>query len=112
MDIGLAVADRIIISHTYHPLYLSSGSIHDMGWFSIVKQAVHIALYERIASWRDIYAQQYPDKQVIWIEPSPDDEVFFQAPEFSFRPEVQKQMVQCGERAALSALEQVSANGG
>ncbi len=110
MDIGLALADRVIISHTYHPLYLPSGSIHDMGWFNITKQALHIALYERIASWRDIYAAQYPDKQVIWIEPDPDDEAFFLAPEFSFRPEVQKLMVECGERAALKALAAI--NGG
>ncbi len=108
MDIGMALADRVIISHTYHPLYLASGSIHDMGWFNITKQALHIALYERIASWRDIYAAQYPDKEVIWIEPSPDDEEFFLAPEFSFRREVQRQMVECGERAAARALAAVS----
>src|SRR5690606_25630297 len=29
MDIGLALADRVIVSHTYHPLYLPKGSIHD-----------------------------------------------------------------------------------
>ena len=110
MDIGLALADRIVISHTYHPLYLANGSVHDMGWFSILKQSLHIALYERITSWRDIYAAQYPDKEVIWIEPAPDDEVFFLAPEFSFRPEVQKQMVECGERAAIKALS--AFNGG
>jgi predicted acylesterase/phospholipase RssA len=111
MDIGLALADRVIISHTYHPLYLESGSVHDMGWFNIVKQAFHIALYERIASWRDIYAAQYPDKQVIWIEPSADDEAFFLAPEFSFRPEIQKQMVACGERAAIKALAKMNGGG-
>ncbi len=110
MDIGLALADHVIVSHTYHPLYLTEGSVHDMGWFNITKQALHIALYERICSWRDIYAAEYPDKQVIWIEPSPDDEVFFLAPEFSFRPEIQKQMVECGERAALKAL--TTLNGG
>ncbi len=108
MDIGLALADRVIVSHTYHPLYLTNGSIHDMGWFNIVKQALHIALYERITSWRDIYAVEYPEKHVIWIEPSPDDEAFFLAPEFSFRPEVQKQMVACGERAAIKALAEVN----
>jgi NTE family protein len=106
MDIGLALADRIIVSHTYRPLY-SNRSIHDMGWFNIAKQSLHIALYERIASWREIYAAEHPDKEVIWIEPSPDDEEFFLAPEFSFRPEVQKQMVQCGERAAMEALAAV-----
>lgn len=108
MDIGLALADRIIISHTYHPLYLANASIHDMGWFNIVKQALQIALYERIASWRDIYATEHPEKQVIWIEPSPDDEAFFRTPDFSFRPEVQRQMVACGERAAKQALASVS----
>jgi NTE family protein len=108
MDIGLALADRVIISHTYHPLYLANGSIHDMGWFNIVKQALNIALYERITSWRDIYAAEHPDKQVIWIEPSPDDEMFFLTPDFSFRPEVQRQMVECGERAALRALAAIS----
>jgi predicted acylesterase/phospholipase RssA len=110
MDIGLALADHVVISHTYRPLYLPSGSIHDMGWFNITKQALHIALYERIANWRDIYAEQYPDKKVVWIEPEPDDEAFFLAPEFSFRPEIQKQMVECGERAAIKALAAV--NGG
>jgi predicted acylesterase/phospholipase RssA len=108
MDIGLALADHVIISHTYHPLYLPSGSVHDFGWFNITKQAFQIALYERIATWRDIYAEQYPDKKVIWIEPTADDEAFFLAPEFSFRPEVQKQMVECGERAAIKALTAVS----
>jgi predicted acylesterase/phospholipase RssA len=108
MDIGLALADRVIISHTYHPLYLTNGSVHDMGWFNIAKQALQIAFYERIASWRDIYAEQYPEKQVIWIEPQPDDEEFFLAPEFSFRPEVQKQMVECGERAARRALAELN----
>jgi predicted acylesterase/phospholipase RssA len=108
MDIGLALADRVIVSHTYHPLYSENGSIRDMGWYNIVKQALHIALYERIASWRDIYAVEHPGKRVLWIEPDPDDEAFFLAPEFSFRPEVQRQMVACGERAAARALETVS----
>lgn len=108
MDIGLALADRIIISHTYQPLNLANGSVRDMGWFNIVKQALQIALYERIASWRDIYAAEHPDKQVIWIEPPPDDEAFFLTPEFSFRPEVQRQMVECGERAAMRALAALS----
>jgi predicted acylesterase/phospholipase RssA len=107
MDIGLALADRVIISHTYRPLYLPNGSVHDLGWFNVVKQSMHIALYERIASWRDIYAAQYPDKEVIWIEPAPDDEEFFLTPEFSFRPEVQRHMVACGERAAIKALAEL-----
>jgi NTE family protein len=104
MDIGLALADKVIISHTYHPLYLQHGTVRDMGWFNILKQALHIAFYERIASWHDIYQQQYPDKEMIWIEPDPEDEEFFLAPEFSFRPEVQKKMIASGERAALRAL--------
>jgi NTE family protein len=108
MDIGLALADRVIISHTYQPLLLPNGSVHDMGWFNITKQALQIAFYERIATWRELYAEQYPDKEVIWIEPPPDDEAFFLAPEFSFRPEVQKQMVDCGERAARRALAEVN----
>ena len=108
MDIGLALADRMIISHTYRPLNLADGSVHDMGWYNISKQAVQIALYERIASWRDVYAAQYPDKQVIWIEPEPDDEAFFRAPEFSFRPEVQRQIVECGERAASKAFAKLN----
>jgi len=108
MDIGLALADRIIISHTYRPLYLADGSLHDTGWFNITKQALHIALYQRIINWRDIYATEHPNKQVIWIEPLPDDDEFFLAPEFSFRPEVQKQMVESGERAAVNALAAIS----
>jgi predicted acylesterase/phospholipase RssA len=107
MDIGLALADRIVLSHTYHPLYLpSSKSVRDMGWLNIVKQALHIALYERIAAWRDIYREQYPDKEVIWIEPDLEDEEFFLAPEFSFRAEVQKKIIQSGEEAARKALSQ------
>jgi hypothetical protein len=77
-----------------------------MGWLNIVKQALHIALYERIAAWRDIYREQYPDKEVIWIEPDLEDEEFFLAPEFSFRAEVQKKIIQSGEEAARKALSQ------
>jgi NTE family protein len=105
MDIGLSLADRIIISHTYCPLTLPpSQSVRNMGWVNIIKQSVHIALHERIAAWRDFYAQQYPEKEMIWIEPEPDDVEFFLSPEFSFRPEVQKKMIHSGEAAALKAL--------
>jgi predicted acylesterase/phospholipase RssA len=105
MDIGLALADRVIISHTYHPLYLSEGeSVHDMGWLNIIKQAVHIALYERISSWRILYGEQYPQKEMIWIEPEADDIELFLAPEFSLRPDVQKKTIESGFRAALKAL--------
>jgi predicted acylesterase/phospholipase RssA len=105
MDIGLALADHIVISHTYHPLYLrDKGTLRDRGWVNILKQALHITFYERISVWKEIYAAQYPDKEVLWIEPDPDDEEFFMAPEFSFRPEVHKLLIQRGERAALNAL--------
>jgi NTE family protein len=105
MDIGLALADRVIISHTYHPLYLpESVSVRDLGWLNVLKQALHITFYERIAIWRDLYGQSYPEKEIIWIEPEADDIHFFLAPEFSFRPEVQKQIILSGERAALKAL--------
>ncbi|MBK8024654.1 MAG: patatin-like phospholipase family protein [Chloroflexi bacterium] len=106
MDIGLALADTIICSHTYHPLYSSSDrSVRDEGWYNIVKQSVHIALYERILGWREVYEQQFPDKRMIWIEPDPDDREFFLAPEFSFRPDLQRRLVEIGERAARRALE-------
>jgi hypothetical protein len=105
MDIGLALADRIVISHTYRPLFLPAPkTIRNAGWFNIAKQAVHISLYERIAVWRDIYHEQYPDKETIWIEPDEEDIEFFLAPEFSFRTEIQKKLIQCGEKAALKAL--------
>ena len=104
-DIGMALADRVIISHTYQPLQLSGGqTVADLGWLNILKQSVSIVFYERIAAWRDIYAEQYPNKQIIWIEPEPDDLEFFLAPEFSFRPEINKQMIHSGELAALKAL--------
>jgi hypothetical protein len=105
MDIGLALADRIIISHTYQPLYLKeNATVRDMGWLNILKQALNITFYERIAVWRDIYAAQYPDKEIIWVEPDPTDEEFFLTPEFTFRPEAHKLLIQRGERAALNAL--------
>ncbi len=107
MDIALALADKVIISHTYQPLCTSgSATVRNLGWLNILRQSLHIALYERILSWRSIYGEQYPEKEVLWIQPDSDDEEFFLAPEFSFRPEVQKALIASGERAALKALEQ------
>lgn len=109
-DIAVRLSDCVIISHTYQPLCLNSGraSVRDMGWLNVLKQATSMVFQERIAVWRQIYQQQNPDKQLIWIEPNPDDVDFFLAPEFSFRPEVQKKMIKSGENAARRALiEQV-----
>ncbi|MCL4247360.1 MAG: patatin-like phospholipase family protein [Anaerolineae bacterium] len=113
VDLGLALADRIVISHTYQPLYRNDGqSIRDMGWLTIFKQALHVMLNERIEVWRDIYEHEYPDKHFIWIHPDPEDTEFFLAPEFSFRPEIQKMIIRSGEVAALKALENAAAQGG
>ncbi len=107
-DIGVRLADRVIISHTYQPVMLPSGSsVRDLGWVNILKQSLSIIFYERINVWRKIYEQQNPGKEIIWIQPQPDDIDFFLAPEFSFRPEVQKKMIKSGEVAALRALENV-----
>lgn len=112
MDIGLALSDRVIVSHTYQPLHRESGiSVGEMGWLSIFKQSIHLILRERITIWRDIYEHQYPDKQVLWIEPDPEDVEFFLAPEFSFRPEIQKLLIERGEIAATKALEAAAARG-
>jgi len=113
VDLGLALADRVIISHTYQPLYRENGqSVRDMGWLAILKQSLHVMLNERIEVWRDIYEHEYTDKHFIWIHPDPDDTAFFLAPEFSFRPEIQKLIIQSGEAAALKALEKAAAQGG
>lgn len=109
-DIGVRLADRVIISHTYQPLYSANGSVRDMGWLNIIKQATTIVFHERISVWQYLYQQQNPDKEIIWIHPEPDDLEFFLAPEFSFRPEVQKMVIRAGERAALRALEKIEAN--
>ena len=104
-DIGVSVSDKVIISHTYQPLQLNGhGSVSEMGWVNVLKQSLSIVLYERIARWRQIYEERYPGKEIIWIHPDPEDIDFFLAPEFSFRPEVQKKMIKCGEIAALKAL--------
>lgn len=104
-DIGVRLADKIIISHTYQPLHLGEGgSVKDLGWVNIVKQSTSIVLSERIAVWRQIYQQQNPDKEIIWIQPDPEDVEFFTAPEFSFNPDAQKKMIRSGELAAFKAL--------
>lgn len=104
-DIGVQLADKIIISHTYQPLYRSDGgSVHDLGWLNIVKQSTSMIFSERIAIWRQIYQQQNPDKEIIWIQPDPEDIEFFAAPEFSFSVDVQRHMIRSGEIAALEAL--------
>jgi hypothetical protein len=104
-DIGIQVADKVIISHTYQPIQLPQGSVRDLGWVNILKQSTFMLLRERIATWHEIYEQEHPEKQLIWIEPEVDDVEFFLAPDFSFRPEVQQMLIQTGERAALRALE-------
>lgn len=108
-DIGVRLTDQVVISHTYQPLALQGkGSVRNMGWLNVLKQSTSIVFHERIAVWRHIYEQQHPEKEIIWIEPTPDDLDFFLAPEFSFRPEVQKKMIKSGENAARRALmEQV-----
>ncbi len=107
-DVGIQVADRVVISHTYQPLQLKTGSVRDLGWVNILKQSTFMVLRERIATWHEIYEREHPDKKILWIEPDVDDVEFFLAPEFSFRPEIQTMLIQTGERAALRALEQVS----
>mgnify|MGYP005842295991 CR=1 FL=1 len=107
-DIGVRLADRVIISHTYQPLHLNGdGSVRDKGWLNIIKQTTSIVLHERIAIWRQIYEQQNPEKELIWISPNPEDVEFFTAPDFTFRPEVQKKLIQCGEIAALKVLNRL-----
>jgi predicted acylesterase/phospholipase RssA len=107
-DIGVHLADKVIISHTYQPLYLGEqGSVHDLGWLNIVRQSSSIILSERIAVWRHIYEQQYPDKEIIWIQPDPEDVVFFKAPEFSFNPDIQKKLIHSGEIAAFRAFNKM-----
>lgn len=105
-DIGVHLADRIVVSHTYQPLHLNNGhSVRDMGWLNVVKQSISLVMHERIVVWRRIYEQEHPEKEIIWIQPDPQDIDFFLAPEFSFRPEVQKKMIKSGEMAALRALD-------
>jgi predicted acylesterase/phospholipase RssA len=104
-DLGINLADKVIISHTYQPLYLNGhGSVRDMGWYNIIKQSVSMVLYERIQRQKMILNEEYPHKEVIWIQPDPQDVEFFTAPEFTFDPKVQHKIMACGERAALMAL--------
>jgi len=107
VDIGVSVANRVIVSHTYRPLQ-SGGqqSVRDLGWLNIIKQTINIVLAERIEVWRGIYEGEHPETEILWIEPDPEDVEFFTASEFSFRPAVQRQLIKSGERAAQKALEQ------
>lgn len=105
-DIGVRLADTVIISHTYQPLQLPPNRrISELGWWSILKQSGYIIFYERIRVWESIYREQYPDKTIICVLPEPDDEAFFNAPQFSFRKEVQEALIHSGEVAAKKALE-------
>ena len=104
-DVGVQLGDRVIVSHTYQPLYLSNGdTVSDMGWLNVLRQSATIVFHERIAVWREIYEKQNPGKKIVWIQPDADDIEFFNAPEFTFREEVQKTLIRIGERAARKAL--------
>lgn len=113
-DIGVQLADTIIMSHTYQPLLAhgsgkeGTSSVRDMGWVNVLKQSLNIVLHERIERWRQSYEPFHPEKKIIWIYPEPDDVDFFQAPEFSFRPEVQQLMIASGEKAARRALDKMT----
>lgn len=106
-DIAARLADRVVISHTYQPMHLHDNgeSLRQMGWVNIVRQSLYIALHERISVWRDVYEREFPEKTFIYIHPDPDDIEFFQAPEFSFRQDVQTLLIERGYRAAQRALE-------
>lgn len=105
-DIGISLADRIIVSHPYQPLYLGEQgrSVNDLGWFNILKQTLHTVMHERIDRWRRLMETERPDKEILWIHPDPDDEDFFLAPEFTFDPVIQRQIMRTGECAAHKAL--------
>lgn len=106
-DVGVQLADRVVISHPYQPLELGAGrSVRDMGWVNILKQSGMILFRERINVWKRLYAKEFPEKRILWIEPDPEDMDFFLAPEFTFRTSVQRKLIASGERAALRALEQ------
>lgn len=108
-DIGVAVADKVIISHTYQPLQLpEKQSVSEYGWWNVVKQSSYILFYQRIKIWQELYLDQHPDTEFIFIHPDPEDAQFFLAPQFSFRPEVQKQLIASGERAARKALAEAN----
>ncbi|MDX2075283.1 MAG: patatin-like phospholipase family protein [bacterium] len=104
-DIGVSLADRIIISHTYQPLWLENGAtVADMGAVNILRQSVITVVHERINRWRERFEEKNRYKEVIWIQPEPDDIEFFLAPEFSFSYETQKRLIRSGELAALKVL--------
>ncbi len=109
VDLALQLADAVIVSHTYQPFTprVTQSSARDLGWVNIMRQSLSHSLYERIHACNAQYSEQYPDKRIIWISPEADDLDFFLAPEFSFNPTMQKQMITCGEIAALKALEGV-----
>jgi NTE family protein len=105
-DIGIRLADTVIVSHTYQPLERPENrSVKNLGWFNILKQSLYIVFHERIRVWEQLYHEQFPEKRLICIAPDPDDESFFLAPQFSFRPEVQDLLIKSGEKAARHALE-------
>lgn len=108
-DIAMRLADEVVISHTYQPLHLPQGSVRDLGWVNILKQSLNMVFRERICVWARIYQQQNPHKRIIWVHPEDDDLEFFLAPEFTFRPEVQRRLIRAGVIAAERALEQAQA---
>lgn len=104
-DIGIHLSDTVIVSHTYQPLKRPGGrSVKNMGYLSILKQSLYVIFYERIRIWKEIYEERYPDKRIIMIMPRPDDEFFFRAPQFTFKPEIVRALIQSGEEAARYAL--------
>lgn len=106
-DIGVRLADRVVISHTYQPLMLrNQESVRDKGWINVFRQSLSIVFYERINIWRKIYERENPGKEILWIQPDPEDEEFFHAPEFTFRPEVQRKLIDAGEIAALKVISE------
>lgn len=107
-DIGVSLADKVIISHTYQPLFSQNGSsVRDMGWLHVLRQSAITMFYERINRWREYYDEQKINKQIIWIQPEEDDIDFFLAPEFSFSPEIQRKIIKSGEKAALKVMNEV-----
>lgn len=105
-DIGVQVAERVIVSYIYQPALLGEGGrpIHGLGWVKVLEQSMYLALHQRILHWRQTYARQSPGREILWIHPDPQDEAFFRAPLFSFRQEIQQQLIASGEAAARRAL--------
>lgn len=107
-DVGIQLADRIIMSHTYQPLFSNGGgSVRDLGWVNILRQSATMILQERIERWREAFEQSDQQKEIIWVHPDPDDREFFTAPDFSFKREIQEQLIASGERAAQHALSRI-----